>query len=97
MNVHTPFNTANYEATLEEAGLEKEVARAHRLALENAFEGVVTTADTDLMQSRIELAIQKQTADMQKAIADQLKYFLGSVIAIAGACLAIASLLFKLH
>lgn len=97
MTVQTPFNTANYEYALEQGGLEKNLAKAHRLALEIAFTNLVTQAETGLMESRIELAIAKQTVELQKSMADLAKLYLGWTLGIVGGFLGVATIIFKLH
>ena len=65
------FNTADYEEVLVEAGLDKPLAKAHRVALEEALEQVVTVDKLDQAVARIELAIANQSARFDLAIANQ--------------------------
>jgi hypothetical protein len=65
------FNTADYEEVLVEAGLDKPLAKAHRVALEEALEQVVTVDKLDQAVARIEAAISNQSARFDLAIANQ--------------------------
>ena len=67
------FNTADYEEVLVEAGLDKPLAKAHRVALEEALEQVVTVDKLDQAVARIELAIANQNAKLE----GQTKVFIG--------------------
>ena len=78
------FNTADYEEVLVEAGLDKPLAKAHRVALEEALEQVVTVDKLDQAVARIEAAISNQSARFDLAIANlntkiegQTKVFIG--------------------
>ena len=78
------FNTADYEEVLVEAGLDKPLAKAHRLALEEALEQVVTVDKLDQAVARIELAIANQSTKMEAALATQARSNLGWVALIVG-------------
>jgi hypothetical protein len=78
------FNTADYEEVLVEAGLDKPLAKAHRLALEEALEQVVTVDKLDQAVTRIELAIANQSTKMEAALATQARSYLGWVALIVG-------------
>ena len=65
------FNTADYEEVLVEAGLDKPLAKAHRVALEEALEQVVTVDKLDQAVARIEAAISNQSARFDLAFANQ--------------------------
>lgn len=67
------FNTADYEEVLVEAGLDKPMAKAHRVALEEALEQVVTVDKLDQAVARIELAIANQNTKLE----GQTKVFIG--------------------
>ena len=69
------FNTADYEEVLVEAGLDKPLAKAHRVALEEALEQVVTVDKLDQAVARIELAIAIQSTNFAKEMASQSARF----------------------
>jgi len=89
------FNTADYEEVLVEAGLDKPLAKAHRVALEETLEQVVTVDKLDQAVARIEqaianqsarfdLAIANQNTKMEAALATQARYYIGWVALIVG-------------
>lgn len=102
MSIH--IDPAKLEELLINAGVEIPLARAHRemvsTAIVQAVEGFVTEQDRKLMETRLELAISKQTAevtkslgDMQKQLGEQTWRIIGAVCVIAGLSLTIAKFL----
>jgi len=49
------------------------------------------------MESRVELAIARQTEELKKAIRDQDKFYRRVTLGVLGACLAVVAILLKLH
>lgn len=95
MSIH--IDPAKLEELLINAGVEIPLARAHRemvtTAIEQVFENTVTKQDQAHMESRIELAISKLNADLQKQIGDQTRTIIGSVFVMLGLALTAAKLL----
>jgi len=49
------------------------------------------------MESRVELAIARQTEELKKAIRDQDKFYRCVTLGVLGASLAVVAILFKVH
>ena len=79
------FNTADYEEVLVEAGLDKPLAKAHRVALEEALEQVVTVDKLDQAVARIELAIANQNTKIE----GQTKVIIGVISLVVALVAAI--------
>lgn len=74
------FDTAAFEDGLIEAGVERDVARAHRvqlaLVVQSLTNNLATQEGLTLMESKIETAIAKQTASLRGEMREQTSRYL---------------------
>lgn len=79
------FDSAEYEALLTEAGVDKVVAQAHRKGLALSQEHLVTSAE-------LRAAINEQTSTIRATIIEQTRWFVTCVAGIV----AVATTIIKL-
>ena len=94
------FDTAVYEEPLAHGGVEASEAKAHRKALElalaTALNGLATENGLTRMETRLELAIARQTVDLQKALTEHTNRYLAWTIALVGGMIGLATAIIKL-
>jgi hypothetical protein len=90
------FDTAQFEETLVEAGVDKTTARAHReavvIALNAAAEGFQTKQEATQLENRIEVAIANQTAKIETRMTNLVVTVLSFVTGLVGLAVAIVKL-----
>ncbi len=92
MPTSAKFDTATYEEQLVDAGVAPAAAKAHRLALVSALEGVTTVQQLEAVGLRLEKAISDQTAKIEVRITFLLTASLGFVSILIGAAVTFLKL-----
>lgn len=90
------FDTAQFEETLVEAGVDKTTAKAHReavvIAINAAAEAVQTKQEATQMENRLEVAIANQTAKIEARMTNLVVGTLAFVTGLVGLVVAILKL-----
>lgn len=83
------FDSAEYEALLTEAGVEKVVAQAHRRGVALSQEHLVSNADLDLK-------FAQQNANLRQAMLEHARWIIATVVGFTAGIVGLAMAILKL-